>query len=284
MTAENPIKPPEKKPGRGWLSETDRCAARFRNPANASLEGWGCEKTLSYFESQGFFGTGISEWSIVSPGVFLQMKCLLCFFPEFCWEDVWNVKTPRSQGVLDLVPPSKSEFRIFVPTFDDRTWVKVEDMTSFTEKSKVADSRRPGTSALLPSPLNRWNNCPTMLKCTSDSNFSSKHTNLPQKLQELSWQICYFLEIHLTRNSSFMVLSVHCLGKTLFCPSFFSNKKRGWTLDQMDVVRQGWSRKLWKSLRRTALWWSVWYGCPGRFFGGSLVMWKITKRFQDLKK
>lgn len=67
-------------------------------------------------------------------------------------------------------------------------------------------------------------------------------------------------------------------------PFFFSNKKRGWTLDQMDVVRQGWSRKLWKSLRRTALWWSVWYGCPGPFFRGSLVMWKITKRFQDLKK
>lgn len=105
------------------------------------------------------------------------MKCLLCFFPEFCWEDVWNVKTPRSWGVsLDLVPPSKSKFMIFVSTFDDRTWVKVEDMTSFTEKSKVADSRRPGTSALF----------------TSDSNFPSKHTNLPQKLQELSWQICYF--------------------------------------------------------------------------------------------
>lgn len=46
---------------------------------------------------------------------------------------------------------------------------------------------------------------------------------------------------------------------------FFFNKKWGWTLEQMDVVRQGWWRKLWKWLRRTALWWSVWYGCPGRF-------------------
>jgi len=81
-------------------------------------------------------------------------------------------------------------------------------MTSFTEKSKVADSRRPGTSALF----------------TSDSNFPSKHTNVPQKLRELSWQICYFLEIPFDKK--FIIYGAFCVlfGKTLFCPSFFPTK------------------------------------------------------------
>ena len=145
--------------------------------------------------------------------------------------------------------------------------MKVEDMTSFTEKSKVADSRRPGTSALF----------------TSDSNFPSKHTNLPQKLQELSWQICYFCRDPFDKK--FIIYGAFCIwfGEKPVLPFFFSTKNgvglwNRWTLYAKvgdESSESGFDVQL----------------CGGAFgtdalavLSRSFAMWKITKRFQDMKK
>ncbi len=127
------------------------------------------------------------------------------------------------------------------------------------------------TSVALPCPLDRWTNCPTMLKC----NFQTPISHPTCHKNSKNWVGKFvLLEIHLTKDSSYVVFCI-LFGKRLF----LSNKKPvgRWT-------NRGWSRKLWKSLRRTALWWSVWYGCPGRFSRSVSRTWRNKKRWWDKLK